>query len=87
MKQVFKITFPNKKIYIGKDLTGTLTHFGDFNPNLIKSDYKNVKISCFVLKKEVLWESETADDTEVSRREAQYIEIFNSNNPGIGYNR
>ena len=27
-KQVYKITYPNGKIYVGMDLTGTLTYFG-----------------------------------------------------------
>jgi len=87
MKQIFKITFPNKKIYIGKDLTGTLTYFGSFDPHYVKADYKNVKTPCFTLKKEILWESETADDEDVARREAAYIRIFDSDNPKIGYNR
>ncbi|MHB0896437.1 MAG: GIY-YIG nuclease family protein [Spirochaetales bacterium] len=87
MKQIFKITFPNNKIFIGKDLTGTLTYFGDFDPARVKDDYKNVKIPYFALKKEILWESETADDAEVSKREAAYIRIFDATNPKIGYNR
>jgi hypothetical protein len=28
LKQVYKITYPNGKIYVGSDLTGTLTYFG-----------------------------------------------------------
>ncbi len=86
MKQIFKITFPNNKIYIGKDPTGTLTYLGGFDPLSVKADYLNVKIPSFTLKKEILWESETADESEVSRREAQYIAIFDSTNPKIGYN-
>jgi hypothetical protein len=27
-KQVYKITYPNGKIYVGMDLTGTLLYFG-----------------------------------------------------------
>jgi hypothetical protein len=27
-KQIYKITYPNGKIYVGMDLTGTLTYFG-----------------------------------------------------------
>ena len=27
-KQVYKITYPNGKIYVGSDLTGTMTYFG-----------------------------------------------------------
>ena len=87
MIQIFKITFPNNKIFIGKDLTGTLTYFGGFDPGRVKDDYRNVKIPYFTLKKEILWESETADDAEVDKREAAYIRIFDATNPKIGYNR
>ena len=27
-KQVYKITYPNGKMYVGMDLTGTLLYFG-----------------------------------------------------------
>ena len=27
-KQVYKITYPNGKIYVGMDLTGTMLYFG-----------------------------------------------------------
>ena len=87
MKQIFKITFPNNKIYIGKDLSGTLTYFGGFDPLCVKADYVNIRMSHFTLKKEILWESETATDAEVAVREAQYIRVFDSTNPLIGYNR
>ena len=53
----------------------------------MKDDYRNVKIPYFTLKKEILWESETADDAEVDKREAAYIRIFDATNPKIGYNR
>ena len=33
-KVIYKITYSNRKIYIGKDLTNTLTYFGS-----VKSDY------------------------------------------------
>ena len=29
MKIIYKITYPNGKIHIGKDATGTITYFGD----------------------------------------------------------
>jgi hypothetical protein len=27
-KQVYKVTYPNGKIYVGMDLTGTISYFG-----------------------------------------------------------
>ena len=36
--------------------------------------------------KEILWESESATDKEVNRKEIEYIRYYNSNDPKIGYN-
>lgn len=32
MKVIYKITYPNGKIYIGKDLTDSINYFGSYNP-------------------------------------------------------
>ena len=39
MKIIYKITYPNGKIYIGKDLTGTFRYFGSPNSKLIEKDF------------------------------------------------
>ncbi len=41
LKIVYKITYPNGKIYIGKDLTGTFSYFGSPNSKLLESDFSN----------------------------------------------
>ena len=41
MKQIYKITYPNNKIYIGKDLTGTLTYFGSVDSKYVEIDFNN----------------------------------------------
>jgi hypothetical protein len=33
------------------------------------------------------WESETSTDSEVSRKQAEYIRSYRSNDPSVGYNR
>lgn len=38
MRVVYKITYPNGKIYVGKDLTGTLNYFGSIDSQLIEQD-------------------------------------------------
>jgi hypothetical protein len=38
-KVVYKITYPNGKIYVGSDLTDTPTYFGSVNPDLIRQDF------------------------------------------------
>jgi hypothetical protein len=39
MKVIYKITYPNGKIYIGKDLTGTLLYFGSVDKELVAKDF------------------------------------------------
>lgn len=87
MKVVYKITYPNGKIYVGKDLTGTLNYFGSANSRLIEQDFTREQQRNFVIHKEILWESENAPDSEVSRMEIQYIHELRSNDPEIGYNQ
>jgi hypothetical protein len=39
MKVIYKITYPNNKIYIGKDLTNSINYFGSANNELISKDF------------------------------------------------
>lgn len=87
MKVVYKITYPNGKIYVGKDLTGTLNYFGSANSALIEADFSDGEKRDFTIRKEILWESETASDSEVARVEVEWIRALRSNDPVIGYNR
>jgi len=87
MKVIYKIIYPNGKIYIGKDLTNNINYFGSANSELIAKDFTREERRDFTIRKEILWESETATDEEVSRKEVEYIKRYNSNNPSIGYNQ
>lgn len=87
MKIVYKITYPNGKIYIGKDLTDSINYFGSASSELIARDFTREERRNFVIKKEILWESETATDREVNQKEIEMITKFNSNDPTIGYNQ
>lgn len=87
MKIVYKITYPNGKIYIGKDLTGTLNYFGSANSRLIEKDFTREQQRDFTIRKETLWESETASNKEVNKIEIEYIKQYRSNDPEIGYNQ
>lgn len=87
MKVIYKITYPNGKIYIGKDLTGTLNYFGSANSRLIEKDFTDDQIRDFTIRKEILWWSETASDHEVNLKEIEFIKAYCSNNPAIGYNQ
>lgn len=87
MKIVYKITYPNGKIYIGKDLTDSINYFGSANSNAIAEDFSREQRQDFTIKREILWESEAASDAEVSRVEVEAIRAHRSNDPAIGYNR
>ncbi|MNT95495.1 hypothetical protein D3C72_2373860 [compost metagenome] len=41
----------------------------------------------FTVRKQILWESETAGDKEVNLKEVELIKELQSNNPSIGYNQ
>lgn len=86
-KVVYKITYPNGKIYVGMDLTGTLLYFGSVNRALVAGDFSPEEQRDFTMRKQVLWESDTATDAEVRRREVEFIRELRSNDPAVGYNR
>jgi hypothetical protein len=87
MKVIYKITYPNGKIYVGKDLTDSLNYFGTADSTLIAADCTRDKRKDFTIRREILWESETATDAEVSRKEIEFIKVLRSNDPAVGYNR
>lgn len=87
MKVVYKITYPNGKIYVGLDLTGTLTYFGSVDSKLVAADFSGEQRRDFTIRKQILWESETATDAEARRVEIEWIRKLGSNDPAVGYNR
>lgn len=86
-KVIYKITYPNSKIYIGQDRTDSINYFGSANSELIARDFPPEQRRDFTIRKEILWESENVSDTELSRKEVELILKHQSNNPSIGYNR
>jgi hypothetical protein len=59
MKVVY-ITYPNGKIYIGKDLTDSINYFGSAASSLIERDFTREQRRDFTIRREILWESATA---------------------------
>lgn len=85
---VYRITFPNGKIYIGKDIGSgghSLRYFGSWNNRLVEDDFSKEELLSLTLRKDILFES--ADMDEVSRMEGLLIVQHRSNDPLIGYNR
>ncbi len=87
MKVVYKITYPNGKIYVGKDLTDSVNYFGSASDALIAADFTREQRRDFTIRKEILWESDTASDEEVAAKELQFIRLLRANDPAVGYNR
>lgn len=87
MKVIYKITYPNGKIYVGKDLTDSINYFGSASSELIAQDFTRKDRQNFSITKEILWESEEASDSEVNQKELELIYKLKSNVPGIGYNQ
>ncbi len=87
MKVVYKITYPHGKIYIGKDLTDTINYFGSACRNLIAKDFSREQRRDMTIRKEIIWESETASNKEVNQVEVEMIKKYSSNNPNSRYNQ
>ena len=85
---VYKLTFPNGKIYVGKDIGGhghSMRYFGSWDNKMVEQDFTRDQLMDFTLRKEVLFE---ADDKDlVSRKEIEFIRLHDANNPIVGYNR
>ncbi|CAM8666109.1 GIY-YIG_HE_Tlr8p_PBC-V_like domain containing protein [Comamonadaceae bacterium] len=85
---VYKITFPNGKIYVGKDEGGlghSLSYFGSWDNSLVEKDFSKAELQDFVLRKQILFES--MDKLEIRRMESEFIRNLKSNDPAIGYNQ
>ena len=87
IKVIYKITYPNGKIYIGKDLTDTLNYFGSADSKMIEKDFTREQRKDFTIRKEILFEAGNLTDQEINKLEVDFINQFQSNNPTIGYNQ
>ena len=86
MKVIYKITYPNGKIYIGQDVTDDINYFGSADTNLIKRDFSREQMRDFTIRKQILWESVDATRQEVNQKENEFIRKYRSNDPAVGYN-
>jgi hypothetical protein len=90
MKQVYKLTYPTGRIYIGKDSFGSARYMGSPDPDLINADFATLSDEQrrdYTIRKQILWESETATEAELSAKEVELIRKYRSNDPNIRYNR
>ncbi len=87
MKVIYKITYPNGKIYVGKDLTDSINYFGCADSKLIEKDFTREQRHDFTIRKEILWGSDIASDKEVNQKEVEFINLFRSHDLAVGYNQ
>lgn len=84
-KIIYKITYPNGKIYIGKDLTNSINYWGSANDDLIAKDFTDKERLDMTIRREVIFMSD--DASEINRMESVFIKEYRSNDPAIGYNQ
>ena len=87
MKIIYKITYPNGKIYVGMDLTDSVNYFGSAGHDIVAADFTREARRDFTVRREILWESEAASDAEVRAKEIEFIRALRSNDPTVGYNQ
>jgi hypothetical protein len=87
MMVIYKITYPNGKIYVGQDCTDSTNYFGSASSKLGAEDFTREQRQDFAIRREILWESETTTQAEVTAKELGFILALKSNDPAIGYNR
>ena len=90
MKQIYKITYPTGKIYIGKDSIGSYRYYGSPDMEVVNEDFAILPEEMkkdYTIRKQILWESENCSEEELSAKEVEYIDQYQSNNPEVGYNR
>ncbi len=87
MPTIYKITYPNGKIYVGQDRTDSVNYFGSADEASLAKDFSLGQRRDFTVRKEILWESLTACREEVTAKEIEFIRRLRSNDPAIGYNK
>ena len=88
---VYKVTWPNRKIYIGVDWSAkwpdTISYFGSPKRGIIEADFPTrAERQSITVTRDILWESDSATYAEARTIERQQILKYGSNNPSIGYN-
>ncbi|MBW4980609.1 hypothetical protein [Marinobacter adhaerens] len=90
MKQIYKVTYPTGKIYIGKDSIGSCRYFGSPNMDIVNADFASLPEATqkdYTVRKQILWESASCSEAELSAKEVELIREHRSNDPAVGYNR
>jgi len=87
MNIIYKIIYPNGKIYVGQDRTNSINYFGSVDDNLVAKNFTRDQRQRFTVTREILWESESASNAELTKKEFEFIVALNANDPSVGYNQ
>ncbi len=68
MSVIYKITYPNGKIYSGHGRTSSIAYFGNSNSRLIQNDFTREESLVFTVTKEILWELSIAPLEEINQK-------------------
>jgi len=88
MPYVYKITYPNGKIYIGSDMTDSYNYCGSPRSQELMEYLKSIKDD-IIIHKQILkdYPEGTITEQELHIEEKKFILEYKSNNPEIGYNK
>ena len=84
---IYKITYPNGKIYIGQDRTNDVNYFGSADSLTIANDFTASKRDDFTVRKQILMRRYRVSVPQLNELEKQAIKKHRSNVSAIGYNR
>ena len=87
MPYIYKITYPNGKIYIGSDMTDSYNYCGSPHAEELMKYLKSIKDD-IVIHKQIIkdYPKGTITEKELHVEEVNFIHKYQSNNPEIGYN-
>lgn len=88
-KVVYKITYPNGKIYIGQDVTNDINYYGSPSKKLLEKDFPFESRHKFTIIKEIIFsivEDNPGVSTIINQKEIELIKHYESNNLVKGYN-
>jgi hypothetical protein len=91
---VYKITFPNGKIYIGADYgrnasLDVISYFGSYqNKRAVLDDHLELleATKTFTVKKELIFEAKDCTPASIRLKETELIRSHHATDPSIGYN-
>lgn len=84
---IYKVTFPNGKIYIGQDRTDDICYFGSACRKLITADFTREQRKDFTVRKELVEELVDTTIANINMAERTWIDRCRSYDPQVGYNR